>query len=1122
MKRLQFKCALGIFLLSFAFVPTLAYDFEVDGIYYNITSMSDLEVGVTHNSQTSRFDIYPNTSYNGFVNIPSTVNYNNRSFTVTSVLPYAMGSEHTGCNVTSVSLPNTIKTIGEYAFYKCQNLNECNLPQSLISIDLCAFSRTALNKVVIPENVITIGLSAFSYCTSLTSIIIGKNVRTISSRAFQYSSSLLEVFFTGESVPDIGTDVFRETSPYLEKYVPSVEVYGFGREYISFMTKSFDYSGQTNVVEWNNNLKAYKCEINQSECLTEINSGKYTKYLTAVYSNGLDLTVKIPYDYVINKVPLSVIVSDAQREYGETNPDFCCNIYGFVNGENEQTLGITPLFECNATKLSKVGNYPISTAFDVPNYDITFTNGILSIVKAPLSVNVVNSSKIYGSKNPAFVLSFSGLKNNESNPEWSKAPNIKTEATEKSNVGQYVVTASDGIAVNYEITGYTPATLTITKKDLNVKANDCERYYGEENPIYKNSYIGFANEDTEESLSIIPTPVCNATKSSNVGTYNIYVSGGESNNYNFIYKGGTLTIKPRNITVSIGNYTKTYGTDNPIFQVQYDGFVNNENESVLTEKVNVNCTANKTSDTGVYPITISGGSATNYIFSKYNFGTLTIEKAEQTLTWNQDLSNIQLNTQVALEATSSAGLPVTYEMSPNNVATLYESNGMWYLDCFGSGAVNINAVQDGDKNHNPASKLSKTLVVNGGGVDPSNPQIFVNIENAGTLSSLIAENRKYQIKNLRLTGYLNGTDINFLREMAGCDSYGNTTPGILETLDISECSIVSGGRSYYGSYQTSSNKVGDYMFYNCKVLVNLMLPDYITTIGNYAFADCDRLSVISIPNNVNSIGEQSFRNDLSILRIQMPKNLTTIGNYAFMGCNGLTEITLPASVSYIGDVIVKDCQNISRINVEEGNANFASDNGVLYTSSFDKLLLFPVNYNSSAYSILNGTTGIAPYAFVNANKLTEVVLPSSMLTIGRNAFIGCINLSSLQVKALIPPVCDNYCFDAVSKTRCELKVPNGCYSYYWVAPIWSDFNKIVEYDFSNIVDNISNNINVFAEGFNIIVSGLSQNTLVRIFQINGTQIYQTQSDGNDIIYRPISKGTYIVVINNKSFKILVK
>lgn len=187
MKRLQFKCALGIFLLSFAFVPTLAYDFEVDGIYYNITSMSDLEVGVTHNSQTSRFDIYPNTSYNGFVNIPSTVNYNNRSFTVTSVLPYAMGSEHTGCNVTSVSLPNTIKTIGEYAFYKCQNLNECNLPQSLISIDLCAFSRTALNKVVIPENVITIGLSAFSYCTSLTSIIIGKNVRTISSRAFQYS-----------------------------------------------------------------------------------------------------------------------------------------------------------------------------------------------------------------------------------------------------------------------------------------------------------------------------------------------------------------------------------------------------------------------------------------------------------------------------------------------------------------------------------------------------------------------------------------------------------------------------------------------------------------------------------------------------------------------------------------------------------------------------------------------------------------------------------------------------------------------------------------------------------------------------------------------------------------------
>lgn len=158
------------------------------------------------------------------------------------------------------------------------------------------------------------------------------------------------------------------------------------------------------------------------------------------------------------------------------------------------------------------------------------------------------------------------------------------------------------------------------------------------------------------------------------------------------------------------------------------------------------------------------------------------------------------------------------------------------------------------------------------------------------------------------------------------------------------------------------------MFYNCKQLVNLMLPENTTEIEDYAFADCDRLSVISIPDGVKSFGVQSFRNDISLLRIPMPSGLISIKDYAFIGCNGISEITIPASVTSIGDGIVKDCQNISKITVAVGNNNFTSEDGVLYTSNFDELLIFPVNYESNSYEVKAGTKTIAPYAFVNSKS----------------------------------------------------------------------------------------------------------------------------------------------------------
>ena len=827
----------------------------------------------------------------------------------------------------------------------------------------------------------------------------------------------------------------------------------------------------------------------------------------------------------VTKAPLILAASNLSREYGDSNPIFVYEAVGLKGNDTAETAIMEdPILSTTASENSGVGQYPITvTGGNAKNYSLSYRSGVLTVTKAPLTVIAENSEREYGESNPAFSRSYSGLKLNDSEATvFSSLPALSCTATKSSDVGEYPIIVNGGISKNYEIVSYEKGVLKVKKAPLTLTAIDKSRLYFEDNPRFDYKLTGLRNSDSKNCLSTQPSFKCSAIKTSNVGDYEIMPADALAKNYAIDYKAGILSINKRALTAGIGNYTKIYGTENPKFEIEYSGFVNNEDKSVITKTPDVVCPANQSSDVGSYPISLEGGDAQNYVINKYNSGTLVINKADQILKWEQDLSDIPMNSQIALEASSDSGLPVSYEMSPNNVATLYNNNGIWYLDCYGSGAVNIRAVQNGDKNHNAASMISKTLVVNGSGGDPSNPQIFLNVENAGALSSLIATNRKYQIKNLRLTGYLNGTDINFIREMAGSDSYGNGTPGVLETLDISGCSIVSGGISYYKSCRTSNNRVSDYMFYNCKQLVNLMLPDNTSIIDDYAFADCDRLSVISIPNEVTSFGLQSFRNDISLLRIPMPKGLKSIKDYAFIGCNGITELTIPAKVTQIGDGIVRDCQNISKINVAEGNDNFASQNGVLYSSNYNELLIFPVNYESDSYSVIDGTKRIAPYAFVNSKKLSKVILPATLTSIGTDAFIGCVNLTSLQVQAITPPVCDNDCFEAVSKTRCELIVPKGCYSYYWVAPVWSDFNKIREVDNSGIDDALPNKIEVITESRHIVVKGVPENTQVSVFHTDGTLVYQAQSYGGVMHYYPETAGIYLIVIGNKPYKLMVQ
>ncbi len=357
----------------------------------------------------------------------------------------------------------------------------------------------------------------------------------------------------------------------------------------------------------------------------------------------------------ITPAPLTIVSDNFSKVYGDLDPIVLTFVTtGLKNGE----LASSVLTGAQVRIAGEnVGDYAVGQGSVAPangNYTIaSYTPGNLAITPRPLLVSAHDADRIYAEANPTWIapgqnahFEISGYVFGDAATTPLGSVDFATLATIASGVGDYAITPSNGLlsgpaAGNYTLT-YADGALHIQPATLTVAADDQSRLFGEANPPLTSFTTGWKNGD-DAANSIIASLSTPATIDSNVGDYAITVdsaavSGAAAANYVIVRRPGTLVISAAPLlVVSADDFTRVYGTANPAFTFQVNGWRGND-EANNSVSASLNSSGTILSSVGDYPIIvtdamITGPSAGNYTIRTFD-GVLTIIPAPLTVTAN--------------------------------------------------------------------------------------------------------------------------------------------------------------------------------------------------------------------------------------------------------------------------------------------------------------------------------------------------------------------------------------------------------------------------------------------------------------------------------------------------------
>lgn len=274
--------------------------------------------------------------------------------------------------------------------------------------------------------------------------------------------------------------------------------------------------------------------------------------------------------------------------------------------------------------------------------------------------------------------------------------------------------------------------------------------------------------------------------------------------------------------------------------------------------------------------------------------------------------------------------------------------------------------------------------------------------------------------------------------------------------------------------------IGEVAFINCRNLATVSLPSTLTKIGGQAFEYCESLTGIDIPDNVTVIDYYAFAWS-GLESIVIPDGVTDIESFCFYDCKSLASVTLGSGVETIWNNAFENCESLTDIEIpntvtamydnaftRSGLTSIVIPNSLaeIPDGAFDccrslTSVVIPSSVKTiggSAFflcdelislTLSEGLETIEWSAFMYCTKLQTLEIPSTVTTIENYAFYDCEALTSITSRATTPQEIDEAVFDEINKSTCVLNVPCAAIDDYSDADNWSDFTHI------QAIDNLS-------------------------------------------------------------------
>lgn len=267
------------------------------------------------------------------------------------------------------------------------------------------------------------------------------------------------------------------------------------------------------------------------------------------------------------------------------------------------------------------------------------------------------------------------------------------------------------------------------------------------------------------------------------------------------------------------------------------------------------------------------------------------------------------------------------------------------------------------------------------------------------------------------------TDITIGSGVTNIDAYafeGCTSLTNVYVADIASWCKINFNCTAWGSSNANPLTYAANLYVDGKLLTELVIPEGVTEIGQYAFNGYRNLTSVTLSGSVTKIGNYAFSNCTNLTSIVLPEGLISIGEEAFYECNSLTAVNIPQSVTGIGRRAFSRCDSLSGIWVAEGNTAYSSDDkGVLFDKNKTTLVQVPGGITGS-YSIPEGVKQVGDWTFFECGGLTEVTVPEGITEVVDDMFSYCSSLTTVVLPESITRIGNSAFYNCTSLTAVNI------------------------------------------------------------------------------------------------------